>query len=132
VPKATVSLIPKRFDLKTLPEGYVCIRRMPYGKKLQRIDMATQMGMKASKDTLTNKDSADEAEMFLKSMQYTVAQTDWKYCVVDHNLEDDDGQKIDFTDDSAIDMLDPVIAEEISGYIDAMNNYDPEMLKQGN
>jgi len=53
---------------------------------------------------------------------------EWEFskCIVDHNLEDDDGNKLDFSNSMSYDILDPKIGAEINEYIDDMNQEDEE------
>src|SRR4051794_17784710 len=42
MPKATANIVePERHELKTLPEGFVVLRRLTYGQKLERKAMAS-------------------------------------------------------------------------------------------
>jgi hypothetical protein len=58
-------------------------------------------------------------------LQRAATQIDFQSCIVDHNLEDETGRKLDFRSFSDIDMLDPKIGEEISTLIDELNNFAP-------
>jgi hypothetical protein len=46
--------------------------------------------------------------------------------VVDHNLEDADGRKLDFRNLADFDNLDPRIGEEIGKLLDELNNFEDE------
>jgi hypothetical protein len=102
-------------DLKSLPGAYVELRRMSYGHKLQRQQLATQMSVKGS---------GKNAEMDLKTETVKVAAFEFANCVVDHNLEDENGGKLDLTKVSDVTRLHPQVGDEISGYIDSMNNFE--------
>lgn len=130
MPVASVSDIPEHFNLKTLPEGYVKIRRMSYGEKVARIDKATKQEMTGNKRS---------AKVTVETFNRLLTQMDFASCIVEHNLEwvDKDGHlhPFDFkNDNAALERLDPRIAEEINNYIDKINGFvedDDEMLAEG-
>lgn len=119
----------KRFDLKTLPPsegdegGFVVIRRMPYGEYLARREMATSMTMKMGERA--------DAEGVIKAANATVTEMEFSKCIVEHNLEDANGKLLDFRNNVkvAMAMLDPRIGDEISSYIDEMNNFEAALKK---
>lgn len=112
----------ERFDLKTCPEGFVVVKRMTYGQKLQRM----QLGFDSSVTATGGKAHLDLSMTILRSAEF-----DFRTCIVDHNLEDEQGNKLDFTRAGTIEVLDPRIGEEISSYISTLNNFDEEVA-QGN
>jgi len=121
--KATVSRDTERKDLKTLPSmngeegGFVELRRMTYGEFLHRRDMVSKMSFDGQ-----GKDTKATMEM----AQALVTQYEFKICIVDHNLTDDNDNPIDFRSTKALSNLDPRVGEEISTYIDEMNKWEPE------
>lgn len=133
MPIASVSDVPERFELKTLPEAYVTIRRMSYAEKLKRIDEATQQEMTGQQG------KRDSVKVLVQTLNLKITKMDFANCIVSHNLEwaDKDGHihLFDFKNDpSCLDRLDPRIAEEINKYIDEVNSFnedDEEMLKAG-
>ena len=102
-------------DLKSCPGGYVVLRRMSYGHKLQRQAMAVQMDMKGQ---------GKSAEASVRTETTKVAVFEFGHCIVDHNLEDMEGRKLDFTKSSDVIQLDPRIGEEIDVLIGEMNNFE--------
>jgi hypothetical protein len=64
-------------------------------------------------------------------LQHAATVFDFRACVVDHNLEDEAGQKLNLTNPLHIDMLDPRIGEEIAGFIDKMNNFEADLEESG-
>ena len=122
--KATVDTsYTERKDLKTLPGhggeegGYVVLRRMSYGEFLKRRDMVSKMSFDGQgKDTKATMEMAQEV----------VAAYEFKTCIVDHNLTDDNDKPIDFRSSKAFAILDPRVGEEIATYIDEMNKWDAE------
>lgn len=123
MPKASVSLLTEHFDLKTLEGGWIDLKRMNYGQKLERAQMATDMQLEMTKGAKTQKANID-------IMQRVVTVFDFKNCVADHNLfEDDEEQiKIDFTRPNVVDKLDPRVGDEIASLIDDMNNFEDSDL----
>lgn len=116
MPKATLDLNDtKRFELKSLPEGFVVLKRMTYGQKLQRQEMAMQMSLSGSSE----KDFGGALQM----SQQAVAEFEFASCVVEHNLEDGEGTTLDFKNPINVRTLDPMVGEEIATYIDKMNTF---------
>lgn len=116
MPKAIVNFNEThRFELKSLPEGFVVLRRLSYGQKLQRTQMAMEMQMKQQ---------GKEAEGSFSIATTKVAQFDFKNCIVEHNLEaDDEGTLLDFKNPVDIDRLHPAVGEEIADLIDNLNTF---------
>ena len=120
MPKAIVSQDTVRKELKTCPGGYVELRQLPFGQMLTRRDKASRMiqeihpGMKAT----------DVQRVQMQVMHQWSNQYDFKHCIVDHNLEDDQGNKLDFGNPMTLDVLDPKIGAEIENYIVEMNQED--------
>lgn len=123
MPKAVASSENKRFDLKSLPDGYVVLRGMTYGQTLQRRDMV-KLGVEFGK----SRQQSAVGELALANKQVSYLEFSW--CIVDHNLEkDDNGTKFDFSNPMDVDILDPKIGQEIDKYINEMNNFDTDELK---
>jgi hypothetical protein len=123
MPVASVSDIPTRFELKTLPGGFVTIRRMTYGEKLDSLE-------KSSKQEMTGDQRTKSVKVDLKNLIRRKQELDFSRCIVDHNLTWMNGDyevSFDFkNDNTSFDRLDPRIAEEIDGYISNINNYDED------
>jgi len=121
--KATVSRDSERRELKTAQgdgneePGFVELRRMTYGEFLSRRDMVSKMSFDGQ-----GKDTKATMEM----AQAVVTQFEFKTCIVDHNLTDDNDKPLDFRSAKSLSILDPRIGEEISTYIDEMNKWEPE------
>ncbi len=129
MPKATVSLAPVHYDLNTVEGGFVKLRRMGYGKKLDRAQNATRQTMRGTEDQLSEK---EEAEMMMEIMQRRTAEIEFRECIVEHNLEDDDGKLLDFRIPATLGALDPQIGEEITTLISNLLNYEGEVNEPGN
>jgi hypothetical protein len=119
MPRATVDLSStERYELKSCPpDGFVVLKRLNYGDKLRRQDIYMQMQMR-----IDSKGSAGDLSMSAAAEK--VAQFEFARCVVDHNLEDESGRKLDFKSPADVIRLDPRIGEEINGYLTEMNNFD--------
>jgi hypothetical protein len=117
LPKATVSMEPKEFPLKTCPEGFVKLRRMSYGELLASNDMAFQVSVEA-------KQGSSDPQMGASMSSGRIAEYRFKCCVVDHNLENDAGTKLEFGNSQTVHLLDPNIGQEIDQLITDMHNWE--------
>ena len=106
-------------DLKSLPGGFVDIKRMTYGQKLERQGMIRiQFGMSRQRQS----DVKGEMEMANK----IATQFEFKNCIVDHNLTDENDNKLDLSNPVVIDNLDPRVGEEINTLISEINNFEED------
>ena len=141
MPVATVTTEPQRVPLKSLPanptldgsageEGFIVVRPLPYGMVLERRDKGTEMGMelevqrgsKRNKSIRQNESETQKIE--LKTLSAWMANHDFAYCIVDHNLTDKNGAKLDFTNPLAVKNLDPKVGIEIDRILTDLN--EPE------
>lgn len=119
MPRATVQTETIRKELKTLEGAFVELRTMSFGEYLHRRDLAVKMSMEgASRDS----------KVSIETIQQTVAAYELKTCVVDHNLEDETGRKLQLSNPMDFNRLDPKVGQEISRYIDELNTFDEEEL----
>lgn len=119
MPRATVSANDtERYDLKTCEGGFVILRRLTYGEKLKRQEMSFGAAMKVD----SGRKRQQSAEMVMDMAQTAATEFEFKNCIVEHNLEDDAGNLLDFRTAVHIHLLDPRIGEEIAEYINMMNN----------
>lgn len=127
MPKASVSLETEHFDLKSCEGGWVELRRMTYGQKLERQQLATDMEVEMVQGSKTQKATIDIA-------QKAIALFEFRHCIIDHNLfeGDDESTKFDFKNPKTLDKLDPRIGEEIGTYIDKLNNFEAQVDDLGN
>jgi hypothetical protein len=79
--------------------------------------MAMEMAMREG-----GKGQADD--MVLKMTQLRVVEFEFRNCIVDHNLDDEAGQKLDFKKPAAVHSLHPQIGDEINELIDKMNTFE--------
>ncbi|MCA1806920.1 MAG: hypothetical protein LC687_03525 [Actinobacteria bacterium] len=122
MPKATVNVTTtERFELKTLPPsdgeegGFVVLRRMSYGEFLKRRDMLSKMSMRGE---------GKNTEAIMEMAQEVVTRYEFQICIVDHNLEDDNGNNLDFRTKKGFTELNPMIGEEIADLIDEYNEFN--------
>ena len=119
MPRATLSLAPTRYNLKHCPEGYVELRRMSFGELLASQDLAYQVSVKA------NEQNQDDPELGMNMSQMAVHEYQFKTCIVDHNLEDEQGNKLNFQKvPQHVHMLDPLVGQEIARQIDLMHRLE--------
>lgn len=117
MPVAVVTnILSEKKDLASCPGGYVIVRRMNYGEKLYRSNIATRMLMstdKASKDTFQG-----ELDMQTEEVAY------WEFAnlVVEHNLTDDNEKPLNFKNRADVKRLDGSVGDEIGKIIDEWNN----------
>lgn len=119
MPNATVDTAETESkDLNTCPGGFVVLRRMSYGEKLHRQGLAMNMKIGAG----SGKGKGFEGEMALANDKVTLYE--FSVCIVDHNLEDKEGRKLNLTTIQDIKSLHPKIGDEINQLIEDMNNYE--------
>ncbi len=125
MPRATVSQDHERFDLKTCPGGYVTLRTLSFHEMMARRDIASKM---YSEIPERNRKKADQEAMkaYLEVMNVEVMRYEFKNCIVDHNLEDDHGNKLDFSNPLTYEALDPKIGSEINRYIESLTQESEE------
>ena len=132
MPRATINTSEtKRFDLKSLPAtkteegGFVELRKLAYGQILERRDM----GAKIAIEGLTDRQSRDEdLKVTTEMIQKSVTEFEFKNCIVTHNLEDESGTLLVFSNPQAVWSLDPQVGQELGQLIDDMNQWDADLL----
>ena len=113
--KAVVDVAPSgQIDLVSLPGGWVQLRKLSYGEMLERQDMAMKMAVEADQ-------KSKSVEATVEAAQGLVTNYEFARAVVDHNLEDENGNKLNFRNPADIQRLDPQVGGEISELIDNMN-----------
>ena len=113
---AGVSATTIRVDLRSCPGGFVELRRMTYGEKLER-----QNEMKLSLELGKGKELRGEMAM----ANTAATQRDFKNCIMSHNLEKDtNGTPFDFSNPYDVLLLDPRVGEEIDREINKLNNFE--------
>lgn len=118
MPRATASQEPgDKVGLRTCPDGFVVLKRLTFGQKLQRQQQATKVSMELKRG---KRDSKADLDMLQRQSTYF----DFSMCVVDHNLDDENGQRLNLSSPVDVDRLDPRIGEEIANLIDDLNNFE--------
>jgi hypothetical protein len=125
MPRATVSTEAIRYDLQSLPDGFVSLKQLSFGEMLQRRDR----GLRYTQEMTQGNGNA--AKMQIDILNEFSRLHDFPRCIVDHNLEDDQGNKLDFGErmiKMTLAVLDPKIGSEIERLIDKLNQdeFDPE------
>ena len=116
MPRATVDTTPTEYDLKTLPEGKVSLKKMSYGAWLTRQEMMMEIQMSGSK--------GGETSGSMKMANRAVTEFELRNTIVAHNLEDEHGNPLDVNSPQFLDVLDPRVGGEISGYVSEMHEVD--------
>lgn len=115
-----------KVDLKSCPGGYVTLRRMTYGQIVQRRAL-TKLNLLMQGSRSNSKSVTGEMAMASKE----VALFEFAHCIVDHNLEDNDGRVLQLSQESDFNRLDPRVGQEIEQHIGDMNNFEEDEV-QGN
>jgi len=124
MPKAVADQEAVRVELKSCPDGFVLLRQLTYGEYLKRRDMAQTMGAKEGPD-------GKPAGMQVEVHSERVAFYEFGRLIIDHNLEDVDGRKLNFNDHQDIVKLDPRVASEIEKHITDMNEFQEKPWDNG-
>jgi hypothetical protein len=119
LPRATISTQADRFDLKSLEGAWVELRRMSYGKWLERSQLAMQIGIEAG--------SKNGMKGNIEMLNRQVTAFELKQCLVDHNLDDDNDEKMDLTKPANLDRLDPKVGQEIGELIRVMHEFGDDL-----
>jgi hypothetical protein len=117
MPRAVNIAENQKFELKSLPEAYVVIRRMSQGEKMQRAGRMSGLKVSGSRKS---RDFQGELEL----ANQRVTEFEFATCIIDHNLEDEDGRVLDFSQASDLAKLDGKVGEEIGVYINRVNQFE--------
>jgi hypothetical protein len=121
MPKATVSTENERHELKSCPGGFVELRQLSWAEMMKRRDIASRMYA----DVSTRQNVTQETiRQYMEVVNVAIMEFEFKTCIVDHNLEDDDGNLLDFSNPMSLSILNPKIGSEIDRYIEQMNQED--------
>lgn len=118
MPVAVVTNTTKKYELTTLPEAYVIVRRMNYGEKLLRSEMATRISVAGSSSS--KKDDTFKGEVDIQAVD--IALWEFANLIVEHNLTDVDERPLNFKSAQDVRKIDGNIGEEIGRYIDEWND----------
>ena len=107
-----------RVDLKSCPGGFVVLRRMSYGQRLKRDAMALDMSMRSQ---------GKERVIDIEAAQEEVTFFEFASCVAEHNLEDERGDLLRFSEKYAVVALDARIGAEISAEIEKLHDFQADL-----
>lgn len=133
MPVAVATQEYERRELKSLPDpddpGYIMVRPLPYGSKLERREKAMRMSMESQpvnrKQRRGKEAPTGEADkMNVEFASRTTAEIDFAYCIGDHNLTDNEGRKLDLSNPRTLDFLDPKVGSEIENILSEINGDD--------
>jgi hypothetical protein len=119
MPRATVSRETVHYDLQTLEGGFVELRTLSYYEMMQRRDIMARISTEQSG---SRRDRS--TKQIMEMMNAAVTEYEFKTCISNHNLEDENGVRLDFNNPLALRSLDPKIGAEIGRYIDELNKDD--------
>lgn len=125
MPQATVTQETVHKELKSCPGGYVELKQLSFDQMLERRDKAMRMSMEQAGRGRREQN----AKIDLETASKWTRQFEFSHCIVDHNLEDDKGQKLNFANPMTLSVLDPKIGAEIERYIEELNQEDEESLE---
>lgn len=120
MPRATINTEGTRYELNNLPDGYVVLRQLSFGEMLKRRDLT----MKFMQELVPNAKPGDVSKVHVDILNEVTRKFDFLHCIIDHNLEDERGHKLDLGNQLALDILDVRIAAEIERLIDGLNQED--------
>lgn len=121
----------QRFDLKSAPpDGFVMARALPFGMKQERRDKAMQMTMEQRTEKRGKNRRRvvedDVQTINLKTLSEWSTQFDFAYCIGEHNLTDQNGHPLDFTNPMTFKILNPKIGSEIEQILLELNEDEDE------
>jgi len=116
MPKAVATQETYRRELKSVPDGFVSLRKLNYGEVLARREMAQQFDVSETE--------GGKPQGSIKVSQKGVAILEFSKSIVDHNLDDADDRRLNFNDPQDILKLAPEVAQEIERLINELNEFD--------
>ena len=123
MPRAVADNEVFRFDLKTAPpDGFVELRKFTYGEMIHRRELSSSAHAEPNEK--------GETEVAF-TVNLTVVQIyEFKTAIIDHNLEDESGNKLNFLNQNDVLRLDSSVAGEIETFIDNLNQPPKEDAKR--
>lgn len=125
MPKATVSQDLHHHDLKSLEGAFVALKQLSFDQMLERRDKAMRMTMESE----TGKGRQPSSKIEMESAMQWTRFFEFSNCIVEHNLEDDNGQPLNFNNPMTLRILDPKVGAEIEQLIETLNQEDEESLE---
>ena len=131
MPRATIDTqATERFDLKSLPKtendegGFVELKKLSFGQILERRDMGAKIAIEGLGDSRSRE---EDLKVTTEMIQKAVTEFEFKQAVVSHNLEDEHGTPLNFSNPAIVHSLDPQVGQEIAQLIDDMNQWDSDL-----
>lgn len=115
-----------RYDLKSLPAqngevgGFVVLRRLTYHEMMTRRDISSKIGWEERRSRRNRKDE-ETIKAMMEVMNVATMEYEFKNSIVEHNIENENGSLLDFTNPESYRNLNPLIGSEIGKYIDELN-----------
>ena len=127
MPRATVTQETVRRELRSCPGGFVELRTLSFHEMNMRQEMAARVYQEEKVPKKGQKrERAETVRGYFEIMNVAVTEYEFRNCITDHNLEDENGMGLDFTQPMRAWRLDPKIGQEIGRYIDELNQFDVE------
>lgn len=126
MPRATVSTETIRKELTSLPGGFVELRQLSWAEMMKRRDIASRMYADVS--TKQGAATQETIRQYMEVVNVAIMEFEFRNCIVDHNLEDDNGNKLDFTNPMSLQILNPKVGSEIDRYIEQLNQEDEQSV----
>lgn len=117
MPRAVVQRDTVRKELKSVEGGWVELTQLPYHDMLKRRDNAMKMSMELN----PNLTDEDIRKLDLGFANEWTTSFDFANCIADHNLTDDQDNKLDFKNELVFQILDPRVGLEIEKLITELN-----------
>jgi len=117
MPRATIKTEAQHIELKSLEGGWVEIRQLPYYDMLVRRDRGGKLFF----------DAEQEGRVEIATLQAWARAYEFEHCIIDHNLEDENGMKLDFSNELTLKTLDPRVGQEIEDAIDKLHNTEDDV-----
>jgi len=114
MPRAVANTETYRYDLKTAPpDGFVELRKFTYGEMIHRRELSSSAKAESN-------EQGDTEVAF--TVNLTIVQIyEFRTAIIDHNLEDENGVKLNFANQNDVLRLDSTVAGEIETFIDKLN-----------
>lgn len=96
------------YDLKSLPGGWVKIRRFNHGERIDRLSKVLVMSVEGDEE-----DASPEARI----NHLAARQHDFAHAILDHNLGDGNGYKYNFKKKEDVMAIDGEVGDEIDDLI---------------
>lgn len=117
MPRATIRTEAQHIELKSLEGGWIELRQLPYYDMLVRRDRGGKLFF----------DAEQEGRVEIATLQAWARAYEFEHCILDHNLEDENGNKLDFSNELTLKTLDPRVGQEIEDAIDKLHNTEDDV-----